>query len=491
MDTTKLPLKEVKTQLASGKLTSQALVDAFLSQIERQNATWNILNRVEAESARAAAHASDQRRAAGKPKSAWDGIPYVLKDILCTKGTTTSCGSRYLEHFVPPYQATVVERLDDAGLVRLGKANLDEFAMGGSTETSIFGPARNPWNPTRTTGGSSGGSAASIAARFAPWSIGTDTGGSIRQPAAYCGVCGLKPTYGRLSRYGLVAYASSLDTVGVFGRTVEELAELYCVVAGHDPRDSTSIQLPPPRLNLHDTRSNLRVGVARQHLDHEGLDPEIRQAIASAIEQFRAMGAEIVDVELPLAEYAVPAYYIIAPSEASSNLSRFDGAHYGYRSPKHSESQSQSSPLIDMYCRSRGEGFGTEVKRRIMLGTYALSSGYYDAYYLKALRVRRLIRQDYDKVFAKVDVLLGPTTPGPAFTIGEKVSDPVQMYLEDWYTVGANLAGIPAISIPCGKTAEGLPIGMQLQAAPLCEEALLQIAHRYQTHTEYTPEFPS
>ncbi len=496
MDITRFSIAGLVQALEDGTFSSRKIVEAYLHQMEVENLSVNAVCRALSTEAIREAALSDQRRQGGVLRSKLDGLPYVLKDIFCTEGVTTTCGSKYLEHFIPPYTATIVERLQAAGMILIGKTNLDEFAMGGSTETSIFGTARNPWDLARTVGGSSGGSAAAVAARMAPMAIGSDTGGSIRQPASYCGVCGLKPTYGRLSRYGLVAFASSLDTVGLFAQSVKDLAYVYPILAGHDPRDSTSVKLPPPEAIAFQApvHNGYRIGVVREYLDHSGLDHQVRMRIESAIEAMRTAGAEIVELSLPHSHHGVPTYYIIAPSEASSNLSRFDGAHYGHRAQTPAKgttpSTSGHSPLIDMYCRSRGEGFGKEVKRRIMLGTYTLSSGYYDAYYLKAQRVRRLIRRDYDEAFSKVDVLLGPTTPGPAFRIGEKLSDPVQMYLEDWYTVGANLAGIPAISIPCGMTEEGLPIGLQLQAAPLEENRLLEIAHWYQELTGYTMQFP-
>jgi aspartyl-tRNA(Asn)/glutamyl-tRNA(Gln) amidotransferase subunit A len=404
-----------------------------------------------------------------------------------------------LEHYRSPFDATVVARLRQAGMVILGKTNLDEFAMGGSTETGFRGPSHNPWDIARTCGGSSGGSAASVAAAMAPLSIGTDTGGSIRQPAAFCGVCGLKPTYGRVSRYGLIAYASSLDQAGPFGHTVRDLAMQMQVIAGHDARDSTSLNVPVEdyTASLDTPIRGLKIGIVREHLDDPGLDPEIRTAIQSVIEVYRKIGCQIVDVSFPNTKYSIATYYIIAPSEASSNLSRYDGAHYGYRAAVTKDqglstagASKTTSPLAQMYSDSRSQGFGKEVQRRIMLGTYTLSEGYRDAYYLKALKVRRLIRHDYDAAFGNVDVVLGPTTPTPPFRLGEKVNDPVTMYLEDLFTVGANLAGIPALSIPAGFTKSGLPIGVQLQGPPLSEARLLQIAHAFQSEIDYVPRTP-
>jgi aspartyl-tRNA(Asn)/glutamyl-tRNA(Gln) amidotransferase subunit A len=395
-----------------------------------------------------------------------------------------------LRDFRSPYDAHVVERLESSGAILFGKTNLDEFAMGGSTETSVFGPSRNPWDLQRTCGGSSGGSAAAVAAGLVPASLGTDTGGSIRQPAAFCGVCGLKPTYGRVSRWGLISYASSLDTAGVFAQSVEDIALVLQAIAGHDPRDSTSLphDVPDYLAAVHQEPSiqGTRIGVIRDQIESPGLDPQVRSSLLEAIEAYRKLGAQIVDVQMPHSKYSIATYYIIAPCEASSNLARYDGVHYGFRS-----SAKTASTLDRMIEQTRSEGFGPEVQRRILLGTYALSAGYYDAYYLQALKVRRLIRQDYDDAFAKVDVLLGPTTPQPAFRLGEKINDPIQLYLQDLFTVGANLAGIPALSIPTAPGPEGLPIGMQLQAPVLAEAKLLSIAAAYHRATEYQPKLPA
>jgi aspartyl-tRNA(Asn)/glutamyl-tRNA(Gln) amidotransferase subunit A len=395
-----------------------------------------------------------------------------------------------LRDFRSPYDAHVVERLESSGAILFGKTNLDEFAMGGSTETSVFGPSRNPWDLQRTCGGSSGGSAAAVAAGLVPASLGTDTGGSIRQPAAFCGVCGLKPTYGRVSRWGLISYASSLDTAGVFAQSVEDIALVLQAIAGHDPRDSTSLphDVPDYLAAVHQEPSiqGTRIGVIRDQIESPGLDPQVRSSLLEAIEAYRKLGAQIVDVQMPHSKYSIATYYIIAPCEASSNLARYDGVHYGFRS-----SAKTASTLDRMIEQTRSEGFGPEVQRRILLGTYALSAGYYDAYYLQALKVRRLIRQDYDDAFAKVDVLLGPTTPQPAFRLGEKINDPIQLYLQDLFTVGANLAGIPALSIPTAPGPDGLPIGMQLQAPVLAEAKLLSIAAAYHRATEYQPKLPA
>ena len=395
-----------------------------------------------------------------------------------------------LRDFRSPYDAHVVERLESSGAILFGKTNLDEFAMGGSTETSVFGPSRNPWDLQRTCGGSSGGSAAAVAAGLVPASLGTDTGGSIRQPAAFCGVCGLKPTYGRVSRWGLISYASSLDTAGVFAQSVEDIAVVLQAIAGHDPRDSTSLPHDVPdylaAVRQDHSIQGTRIGVIRDQIESPGLDPQVRSSLLEAIEAYRRLGAQIVDVQMPHSKYSIATYYIIAPCEASSNLARYDGVHYGFRS-----SAKTASTLDRMIEQTRSEGFGPEVQRRILLGTYALSAGYYDAYYLQALKVRRLIRQDYDDAFAKVDVLLGPTTPQPAFRLGEKINDPIQLYLQDLFTVGANLAGIPALSIPTAPGPEGLPIGMQLQAPVLAEAKLLSIAAAYHRATEYQPKLPA
>lgn len=417
------------------------------------------------------------------------GIPISVKDILCTRSMPTTCASKMLSGYMSPFDAHVIEKLQQSDAVLLGKTNLDEFAMGGSTETGYQGPSRNPWNLNRTCGGSSGGSAASVAAGLAAASIGTDTGGSIRQPAAYCGVCGLKPTYGRVSRYGLIAYASSLDQAGPFGLTVRDLGLVLEAIAGHDPRDSTSLHVDNERFSeaIDKPVAPYRIGFVPEHLASPGLDPEIRGKLVEAIALYKNLGCQIVELKLPHHRFAIPTYYIVAPSEASGNLSRYDGAHYGFRAEPDKNHGSSESPLVAMYKRSRSQGFGNEVKRRIMLGTYTLSAGYYDAYYLKALKVRRLIRQDYDSAFEQVDAILGPTTPTTPFELGAKKDDPVQMYLEDLYTVSANLAGIPALSIPMGRHSNGLPMGLQLQGAPLSESKLLTIAEAYHREIDYQP----
>ena len=455
--------------IKDGKLTSRAVTDAVLAKIEQADQT-NAYITVDADGARAAAYAIDRRIAAGETLGPLAGIPVGLKDLICTEGLKTTCASHILNNFIPPYDATVVSRLKAADAVIIGKLNMDEFAMGSSNENSVAGPVRNPRNPERVAGGSSGGSAAAVAAGQAVVTLGSDTGGSIRQPASFCGVVGLKPTYGRVSRYGLVAYASSLDQIGPLSHSVQDNATLFQVISGHDTNDSTSadVDVPDVLSTLDSGVSGLRIGVPKEFFS-EGLDPEVESRVRSAIASLEGAGATIVDVSLPVAghpEYAIAAYYIIATGEASSNLSRFDGVKYGHRA--------EADDLIEMYARTRSEGFGDEVKRRIMLGTYALSAGYYDAYYIKAQRVRTLIKEDFDKAFEACDILATPVAPTPAFKIGEKVDDPLQMYLSDIYTVSVNLAGIPGISIPCGDSSSGLPIGIQLLAPAFEEERLFR-----------------
>lgn len=407
------------------------------------------------------------------------GIPLAIKDVICTQGVVTTCGSHILDNFIPPYDATVVEKLKAAGAVFLGKANMDEFAMGSSTENSSFGATHNPWDLERIPGGSSGGSAAAVAADECIASLGSDTGGSIRQPAACCGVVGMKPTYGRVSRYGLVAFSSSLDQIGPFGKDIRDTAMVLSAISGHEPRDSTSMNLPVPdftRALTGDVRGMV-LGIPRE-LSGEGLDPEVSSAVQRAVETLKKLGAKTVEVSLPHSEYALAVYYIIAPCEASSNLARFDGVKYGFRAKGIQD-------LQDMYQETRRQGFGTEVKRRIMLGTYALSAGYYDAYYLKASRVRTLIRDDFERAFERCDVIVMPTAPTPAFKLGEKVDDPLQMYLSDIFTIPCNLAGIPGLSLPCGFTREGLPIGLQILGNHFQEEKILQAAYAFEQSTEY------
>jgi aspartyl-tRNA(Asn)/glutamyl-tRNA(Gln) amidotransferase subunit A len=470
---------------------------AFLDRIEATNGTINAFLAVDRAGALARAADIDARRKAGKPLGALAGLPVALKDVLCTTDMPTTCASKMLAGFRPPYDADVVARLRKADAVFVGKTNMDEFAMGGSNENSAFGPVRNPWDLSRAPGGSSGGSAACVAADMAPVAIGSDTGGSIRQPAGLCGITGLKPTYGRVSRRGLVAFASSLDQIGPMARSAADCALIMETIAGHDPGDSTSLAVDVPRYTdlLDKPLAGVRIGRVPEHYA-EGLDPEVAKGVEEAFAVLKAAGATVHDVKLPHAKYGIPTYYLIAPCEASSNLARYDGAHYGHRAepgghraePAKGHATKGSgfeSPLVEMYCRSRAEGFGPEVKRRIMLGTYALSAGYYDAYYAKALRVRRLIRQDYLDAFQSVDLIGGPVSATPAFKLGEKTDDPLAMYLVDLYTVGTNLAGVGGISFPCGFTKSGLPIGFQLQAPPLAEPLLLQAADRFQRLTDW------
>ena len=422
-------------------------------------------------------------RVAGGEQPPLAGVPVALKDNLCVEGEPCTCASKMLADFRPPYTATAVRKLIDAGAVPAGRTNLDEFAMGSSTENSATGPTRNPWDPDRAPGGSSGGSAAAVACGAVPVALGSDTGGSIRQPAAFCGVVGLKPTYGRVSRYGLVAFASSLDQIGPFARTVTDAAMVLQAIAGHDPLDSTSLAGPVPDYltDLDRPLEGLRIGVVEDHFD-VGLDDDVAEVVRAAINWYASAGATIVPVELPHNKYSVAAYYVIAPSEASSNLARYDGVHYGHRA-------ANAASVEELYANSRGEGFGDEVKRRIMLGTYALSSGYYEAYYLKAMQVRRLVRGDYDRAFAACDVIASPVTPTTAFALGELADDPLAMYLSDAYTISANLAGIPAISLPCGFS-KGLPVGLQLLAPALEEPRLLRAARMYEAATDWHERVP-
>ena len=497
-------------RLESREIASVELTQACLDQIDKEDQSIGAFLGVNRDGALAAAEDIDQRRAAGRPVGPLAGVPVAVKDVLCTRDQLTTCGSRMLEQFQPPYDATVVARLRDADAVLIGKTNLDEFAMGGTTENSALGVTRNPWNRDYVPGGSSGGSAACVAAAMAPLSIGTDTGGSIRQPAGFCGVVGMKPTYGRVSRYGLVAFASSLDQIGPLARTAEDAALLLQTIAGHDPRDSTSTDAAVPSYtdSVDKPLEGLRLGLVREHFG-QGLDSEVESAVREAVGVYQSRGATIEEISLPHSKYAIATYYIIAPCEASSNLARYDGVHYGYRTDQAAmqaeldQERRQlaadgdpaaldqlDSPLVRMYRKTRAEGFGAEVKRRVMLGTYALSEGYYDAYYLKALKVRRLIRRDYDEAFEKVDLIAGPVTPTAAYQLGEKVDDPLAMYLGDLYTVSANLAGIGGITTPCGMTATGLPIGLQLQAPPFEEERLLRAVYMFQQHTDWHTRSP-
>ncbi len=497
---------ELLDQLQSGSVSSVQVTRALLERIDRHDKNIGAFLRVDADAALAKAEQIDRRRKRGEPVGRLAGLPVAVKDVLCTAGEPTTCGSRMLQDFRPPYDATVVARLKAADAVLIGKTNMDEFAMGGSTENSAFQLTRNPWDLERIPGGSSGGAAACVAASMAPLSVGTDTGGSIRQPAGLCGVTGMKPTYGRVSRYGLVAFASSLDQAGPLARTAQDVAILLEVIAGHDRLDSTSVNRPVPQYSIstREPLTDLRIGLVREHFG-EGLDTEVEAAVREAVKVYESLGAAVREISLPHSKYAVATYYIIAPCEASSNLARYDGVHYGYRTNEREMSaeleaeraaqaaagiEEVDNPLVRMYRRTRAEGFGTEVKRRIMLGTYALSAGYYDAYYLKALKVRRLIRRDFDKAFGEVDMILGPVAPAPAFKIGERSGDPLSMYLFDLYTVAANLAGIAGISIPCGISTAGLPIGLHLQAPPFEEERLLRAAHMFQQATDWHTRKP-
>lgn len=489
---------DLKKLLEQGELSSVQLVSACLDQIAEHDTKIHAFLKVNSNEALQHAEAIDARRQQGKPLGLLAGIPVAVKDLVCTKGYATTCGSRMLENFIPPYDATVIRRLKEADAIIIGKTNMDEFAMGSSNENSAFGPTRNPWNTAAIPGGSSGGSAACVAASMSPLSIGSDTGGSIRQPAALTGVTGMKPTYGRVSRYGLIAFASSLDQIGPMARSTADVALMLQVLAGHDAHDSTSANVPVPDYlaNLERPLKGLRIGWVREHYG-EGLDAEVEKSARESIEVYKSLGATIEEVSLSHSKYGVATYYIIAPSEASSNLARYDGVHYGYRTNEKEmlkrladEARGHDPATIDnalvrMYRQSRAEGFGPEVKRRIMLGTYALSAGYYEAYYLKALKVRRLIREDYDRALEKVDLILGPTTPTAAFPIGECAEDPLSMYLADIYTVTTNLAGLPGISIPCGLTSAGMPIGLHLQAGPFEEEKLLRAAQMFQSATEW------
>ena len=477
MDMHRQTLTELYAGLDKGDFTSVELTQVLLDRVAAQDEKLNAFITVTATEALAAAASADEARAAGNI-GALNGLPIVHKDIFCTEGIKTTCGSKMLDNFISPYNATVVQKMADAGAVILGKSNMDEFAMGSSNETSFFGPVHNPWNLECSPGGSSGGSAASVAARLAPAATGTDTGGSIRQPAALTGTVGLKPTYGRVSRYGMIAFASSLDQAGMITRSVEDAARMLGVMAGFDERDSTSIDqaVPDYLAGIGESIKGLRVGVVRQHSE-EGLEGRTGARTKDAIDVLESMGATIVEVDLPNIDLSVPTYYVVAPAECSSNLSRFDGVRFGHRAEN-------AEDLLDLYCRSRGEGFGDEVKRRIMTGAYVLSAGYYDAHYIKAQQVRQLIADDFKKAFADVDLIAGPTVPSPAFKLGDKVDDPIQMYLNDIYTIGANLAGLPAMSVPCGFV-DDMPVGLHLVGPHFGEEMLLRCGHQYQQETDW------
>ena len=488
MSLTERSAAELLALQADGRVSAAEITDAFLDAIRRREPVVQAFLHVDEEDARRQAAAVDAKRQSGAPLGPLAGVPVALKDVLCTRGQVTTCGSRMLQNFRPPYDAHVVTRLREADAVLIGKTNMDEFAMGSSTENSAYRVTRNPWDPDRIPGGSSGGSAAAVAAGEAPLAVGTDTGGSVRQPAGFCGVVGVKPTYGRVSRYGLIAFASSLDQVGPFGRTVADAALLLEVLAGHDRRDSTSVDRPVPAYAkaLDEPVNPLTIGVPKEYFG-DGLDPEVERAVREALRVYEGLGAKIKEVSLPHSPFAVATYYLVATAEASSNLARYDGMHYGYRA---SAKPGEKLGLVAAYSRTRAEGFGAEVQRRILLGTFALSSGYKDAYYLKALKVRRLIKDDFDAAFRECDVLAGPTSPTPAFKIGEKADDPLAMYLSDIYTIGCNLAGIAGASIPCGFTKSGLPIGLQLLAAPFEEEKLLRAARMYERQTDWHTRRP-
>jgi aspartyl-tRNA(Asn)/glutamyl-tRNA(Gln) amidotransferase subunit A len=474
-------IAEIREAIASRSISAAEVCRAALDRIASANRTLNAFNHVDAERALARARAVDEGAAAG-PLA---GVPIALKDNMCVRGMRTTASSRILDTFVPPYDATVVERLEAAGAIIVAKTNCDEFAMGSSNENSAYGPVRNPWDTARTPGGSSGGSAAAVAARCVPLALGSDTGGSIRQPAAFCGIVGLKPTYGRVSRYGLLAFASSLDQIGPLTRTVRDAAAALSILAGSDPADSTSSleAVPDYAAALSGDIRGIRIGVPRAFVT-DGVDESVRSAFDGALDVLRDAGASLVDIDLPHARFAIPVYYLVCTAEASSNLARYDGVKYGYRSPV-----AKDDTLKAMYSRTRDEGFGAEVKRRIMLGTYVLSAGYYDAFYLKALQVRTLMRRDYDRAFEKVDVVAMPTSPVPPFRLGEKVDDPLQMYLNDIFTVSANLSGLPGISVPCGF-AGALPVGMQFIGRMFDESSILRVADAHERATDWHKRQP-
>jgi aspartyl-tRNA(Asn)/glutamyl-tRNA(Gln) amidotransferase subunit A len=481
-----LTLAELNEGLRARRFSSVELTRHFLARIERLNPTLNAVITVTGDRALAAAQRADQLLASGEA-GALAGLPLIHKDIFCTDGVLTTCGSRMLANFVAPYDATIVEKLSQSGVVMLGKANMDEFAMGSSNETSFFGPVKNPWDLKKVPGGSSGGSAAAVAARLAPVATATDTGGSIRQPAALTGLTGLKPTYGRVSRYGMIAFASSLDQAGTLTLTAKDAALVLREMAGFDSRDSTSVDAPVPDYvaSLDQPLKGLKIGLVKEFFA-SGLEESTAKLIREALQVYERLGATLIEVSLPNLPLSVPTYYVVAPAECSSNLSRFDGVRFGHRCEN-------PNGLEDLYRRSRGEGFGAEVKRRIMTGTYVLSAGYYDAYYLRAQKVRRLITDDFARAFQQVDVLMGPTSPTPAFDIGAKVDDPITMYLNDIYTIGANLAGLPAMSIPCGSVASGdknLPVGLQIIGPHFGEAKLLNVAHGYQNETLWHRDIP-
>jgi aspartyl-tRNA(Asn)/glutamyl-tRNA(Gln) amidotransferase subunit A len=476
-------LRELGDALRAKQVSSVELTQLYLDRIAQLNPQLNAYITVNPEMSLAQAKAADARIAAGKA-DALTGIPFAQKDIFCAKGWLTTCGSKMLSNFVSPYDAHVISRFNDAGAVNLGKTNMDEFAMGSSNETSYYGPVKNPWDTQRVPGGSSGGTAAAVAARLCAAATGTDTGGSIRQPAALCGISGLKPTYGVCSRYGMIAFASSLDQAGPMGRSAEDLALMMNVMAGYDERDSTSLQRDKEDYarDLNKPLTGLRIGLPKEFFA-EGMGSDVAKAVEAAIAEYKKLGATVVEISLPNSKLSVHAYYVLAPAEASSNLSRFDGVRYGYRAPEYTD-------LADMYEKSRAQGFGAEVKRRIMIGTYVLSHGYYDAYYIKAQKIRRLIAQDFVEAFKQCDVIMGPTSPSTAFKLGEKGDDPVQMYLSDIYTIAVNLAGLPGMSIPCGFGSNDMPVGLQLIGNYFDEARMLNVAHQFQQATDWHSRAP-
>ena len=483
---TNMKLGDLLNRLNAREIRSVDLTTAYLDAIEQRDGQVHAFLHVNRDDAIRQAEAIDQKRTSGEPVGLLAGIPVAIKDVMCTKGQPTTCGSLMLKNYVPPYDAHAIAKLRQADAVLIGRTNMDEFAMGSSGENSAYGPTRNPWDIERIPGGSSSGSAAAVAARMAPLALGSDTGGSIRQPAGLCGIVGMKPTYGRVSRYGLVAYASSLDQIGPFATDVHGAALLLEAISGHDARDSTSVKQSVPAFSqsYDQPLSGLKIGVPVEHFA-EGLDPEIERSVRAALDLYRSLGAELKEIHLPHSKYAIATYYLVATSEASSNLARYDGIHYGHRTEK------PVGGLVEMYEASRGEAFGEEVKRRIMLGVFSLSTGYADKFYTKALQVRRLIRSDFDAAFENVDVIAGPVTPTAAFKIGEKTSDPLAMYLSDIYTISANLAGIPGVSIPCGLTSTNLPIGLQLLAPPFEEERLFRAARMFERETEWHNKAPA
>ncbi|VAW69726.1 Aspartyl-tRNA(Asn) amidotransferase subunit A @ Glutamyl-tRNA(Gln) amidotransferase subunit A [hydrothermal vent metagenome] len=475
-------LSELSAMLSAGEVSSVQLTEHFLQRIEQHDHQLNSFITITREQALAGAALADEKRKAGNA-GPLTGIPIAHKDIFCTKDIKTTCGSKMLDNFESPYNATVVEKMQQAGVIMLGKTNMDEFAMGSSNETSYYGAVKNPWNTNAVPGGSSGGSASSVAARLTPAATGTDTGGSIRQPASLCGITGLKPTYGRVSRYGMIAFASSLDQAGPMAQSAEDCALLLNAMSGFDAKDSTSLDkaVPDYTADLNKPLNGLKIGLPEEYFG-EGLNADIKQVVEKAIDEYKAMGAEIINISLPNTHLAVPVYYVVAPAECSSNLSRFDGVRFGHRceNPK---------DLEDLYKRSRSEGFGEEVKRRILMGTYALSAGYYDAYYIKAQKIRRLISDDFTRAFEKVDVIMGPASPETAFNIGEKSDDPVSMYLSDIYTIAVNLAGLPGMSLPAGFS-HNMPVGLQIIANQFDESRLLNVAHQYQLKTDWHTQIP-